>query len=60
MKQKEFEQLKAKLEKSFTENTIKRNVWYLIGYLTAGAGTGVEERVYTETQLKELFDMVAY
>lgn len=59
MKQKEFKQLKTQLEKNFAENARNRNVWYLVGYLTGGAGVG-KERIYTETQLKELFDMVAY
>lgn len=61
MNQKEFEQLKAQLEKIFAENEIYRNVWSLIGYLTACADMeGMEERIYTESQLKELFDMVMY
>ena len=58
MDQKEFEQFKARLKERFKEKEQSRNIWYLIGCITSNAGSGKEERTYTETQLSEPFDLV--
>ena len=59
MKQQEFEQMKAMLEETFTEKPIRKNIWFLLGFLTGRTGEdGAKERTYTETQLKELIELV--
>lgn len=60
MKQQEFEQMKAMLEEFFIEKPIHKDIWFLLGFLTGNVGEGyVKERTYTETQLKELIELVS-
>lgn len=62
MKKKDFAVIKKEIQKVITdsreEGLNNDNIrCRMIGYLTAEAG-GEYERIYTESQLLELFDMV--
>lgn len=59
MKKQEFNQMKTMLEEDFIENPTRKNIWFLMGFLTGRVGEDcAEERTYTETQLSELIDLV--
>ncbi len=58
MEKEKFEQLKAQVKKLFGAQPDGSNIYYLIGYITALAGIEGAERTYTESQLKELVDLV--
>lgn len=60
MKKREFEQLKTELESTFADRPAYRNIWYLLGYITGSVGTEFKEKAYTESQLKELIDLIQY